>query len=62
MKLHPILTIIFEKSIKTGVVPDDWKTAHVSPVYKKGKKYNPEKLPSYITHMYLLQTFRTHRS
>ena len=41
-EIAPILTIIFEKSIKTGVVPEDWKTAHVSPVYKKGQKYNPE--------------------
>ncbi|XP_071145327.1 uncharacterized protein [Mytilus edulis] len=35
-EIAPILTIIFEKSIKTGVVPDDWKTAHVSPQSQTG--------------------------
>jgi hypothetical protein len=37
-----ILTIIFQISLESGVVPSDWKTAHVAPVYKKGPKYNPE--------------------
>ena len=37
-----ILTIIFQTSLESGVVPSDWKTAHVAPVYKKGPKYNPE--------------------
>ena len=42
MELAPILTILFNKSVTTGIVPSDWRTAHVSPVYKKGQKYNPE--------------------
>ena len=41
-EIAPILTIIFQKSLESGVVPSDWKTAHVAPVYKKGPKYNPE--------------------
>jgi hypothetical protein len=28
----------FQKSLDTGVVPDDWRIANVSPVYKKGQK------------------------
>jgi hypothetical protein len=24
-------------------VPTDWRTVHVSPIYKKGSKYSPEK-------------------
>jgi hypothetical protein len=42
VEITPILTILFNKSVTTGIVPSDWRTAHVSPVYKKGQKYNPE--------------------
>jgi hypothetical protein len=42
VEIAPILTILFNKSVTTGIVPSDWRTAHVSPVYKKGQKYNPE--------------------
>ena len=42
VEIAPILTILFSKSVTTGIVPSDWRTAHVSPVYKKGQKYNPE--------------------
>ena len=34
------LTIIFAQSLKEGVVPEDWKTANVTPIYKKGSKAN----------------------
>jgi hypothetical protein len=42
VEIAPILTILFNKSVTTGIVPSDWRTANVSPVYKKGQKYNPE--------------------
>jgi Reverse transcriptase (RNA-dependent DNA polymerase)/Endonuclease-reverse transcriptase len=35
------LTKIYNKSISTGVVPGDWKDAHVTPIYKKGLKSDP---------------------
>ena len=35
-KIAPILTDIFNKSLSEGIVPDDWKNAYVTPVYKKG--------------------------
>ncbi|KAK3085883.1 hypothetical protein FSP39_009995 [Pinctada imbricata] len=41
-EISPILCIIYQKSLDTGDVPNDWRTAHVSPIYKKGSKYNPE--------------------
>lgn len=41
-EISPILCIIFNKSLDTGETPNDWRTAHVSPIYKKGSKYNPE--------------------
>ena len=34
----PSLTAIFKKSIITGIYPREWKTARVTPVFKKGVK------------------------
>ena len=42
-ELHPnILTDIFNTSLREGKVPDDWRHAHVTPVYKKGPKTKAE--------------------
>ncbi len=35
------LEIIFNKSLRTGEVPGEWKTAHVTPIFKKGTKGDP---------------------
>jgi len=35
------LSIIFERSWRTGEVPEDWRRANVTPVFKKGKKEDP---------------------
>ena len=42
VEIAPILTILFNKSVTTGIVLLDCRTVHFSPVYKKGQKYNPE--------------------
>ena len=42
-EIAPILTDIFNTSLSEGIVPDDWKNAYVTPVYKKGSKCKPEK-------------------
>ena len=39
-EIAPIVTIIFKKSLSSGVVPSDWKSAYVAPVYKKGQRYD----------------------
>jgi len=49
---HP-LTLLMRKSFKTGQVPDDWKKANVSPIFKKGSKgkaenYRPVSLTSQL--------------
>ena len=45
------LSIILERSWRTGEVPEDWRTANVTPTFKKGKKedlgnYRPVSLTS----------------
>ena len=40
--IGPILTVIYQRSYDTGVVPEDWRSANVVPVYKKGCKTNPQ--------------------
>ena len=50
------LTIILNESIRTGIVPNDWKRALVTPIHKKGNKnavsnYRPISLTSIICKM-----------
>ena len=35
------LYLLFEQSLATGTLPSDWKTANVTPIYKKGVKSDP---------------------
>jgi hypothetical protein len=36
-----ILAIILKKLLETGCVPEDWRTANVTPIFKKGAKSEP---------------------
>lgn len=36
------LTNLFNRSIQTGVIPQDWRDASVAPLHKKGSKNKPE--------------------
>ena len=40
-ELAPILQLIFQRSLDTGKLPDIWKEANVSPIFKKGEKSDP---------------------
>ena len=35
------LTCVFRASVRTGDVPEDWRQANVTPIYKKGPKTDP---------------------
>ena len=39
--IAPSLTAIFSKSTLTGIYPREWKTAKVTPIFKKGIKSYP---------------------
>ena len=38
-QIAPCLTKIFNKSLQTSIIPNDWRTANVTPIYKKGGKH-----------------------
>ena len=40
-ELAPLYTVLFQKSLDEGYVPMQWRTADVTPVFKKGEKYDP---------------------
>ncbi|XP_040064462.1 uncharacterized protein LOC120838546, partial [Ixodes scapularis] len=36
-----VLSLVFQQSLDTACVPDDWKSAHVIPIYKSGNNTCP---------------------
>ena len=62
------MSIIFERSWRTGEVPEDWREANVTPVFKKGKKedlgnYRPVSLtsvPGKVMEQFILEVISRH--
>ena len=40
-EISPFPKIIFDQSLQTGKLPDDWVEANVAPVFKKGDRHSP---------------------
>ena len=38
----PILATIFQKSLDSGIVHNDWKQANLVPLFKKGERLKPQ--------------------
>ncbi len=38
-ELAPSISLLLNKSFATGDIPDEWKSADVSPIFKKGSKH-----------------------
>jgi hypothetical protein len=38
-EISPVLTRLFQQSLDTGEVPDDWRNAWIVPIFKKGEKH-----------------------
>ena len=56
-EIAPALTCIFNKSMRTGELPQDWLTANVSPIFKKGDRatasnYRPVSLTPYAANFF----------
>jgi hypothetical protein len=41
-EIAPLLQLVYQKSLDTSCVPEDWRKANVTPIYKKGPKYLAE--------------------
>ena len=35
------LSILFKKSLESGILPQDWKSAQVTPIFMKGNRHSP---------------------
>lgn len=40
-ELSEPLALVFEKSLRNGILPSDWKEAQVTPLFKKGERCSP---------------------
>ena len=59
-EIGPFLTIIFQKSFDTGIVPKDWRTANVTAIFKKRGEIQSIKLQTSLPYQSLLQDSGTY--
>jgi hypothetical protein len=64
--IAPSITTLFNMSLKSGKLPSEWKSAYITPVFKKGKRelvsnYRPISL-TYLVIKTLEKLIATHIS
>ena len=70
-ELAPIMTLIFQRSLDTGIVPEEWRKAWIVPIYEKGEhlpgNYRPVSLTSitckvleHVIHSSIMSHFDQH--
>ena len=52
-EISPFLKIIFDQSLQTGKLPDDWVEANVAPVFKKGDRTLRQTTGRYPSHVFV---------
>ena len=58
-ELAPALTIIFQSSLSTDIVPTGWRDAYITPIFKKVEQYNPANYRP-VSYMYRMQAHGAH--
>ena len=58
IEIAPNLAVIFNKSLSQGIVPEDWRHANVTAIFKKGARQDPSQLQTSVAHQYVLQAAR----
>ena len=73
VELAPVFSILYQASLLQGEVPQDWRTAHVTPVYKKNDplvaaNYRPVSLTSipcklleHVLHSHIMNHLISHK-
>ena len=52
-EIAPLLQLVYQKSLDTSCVPEEWRKAKVTPIYKKGPKFLAENYhPVSLTSVY----------
>lgn len=51
-EIADVLTIIFQNSLETGIVPKDWRVANVNSCSKKGKGISQIPMDQLSSHQY----------
>ena len=39
--ISPFLRTLFQSSLDSGIIPDDWRSANVTPIFKQGDRQQP---------------------
>lgn len=54
--IAPILTLIYQATLKQQTIPADWKKALIAPIFKKGART----CPANFSYMHPMQNTRAH--